>query len=668
MNVSCAWLKELVDFDLSPQELADRLTFIGLEVERLSQVGDDWCFELELTSNRPDCLSIVGVAREVSVACGKELRMPDCSVSAGDEKTDVFTSVEILDTGLCPRYTAQIIRDVKIGDSPDWLKQRLEVIGVRPVNNVVDATNFVTMELGQPLHAFDYDKLAENRIVVRRARKGESITAINGKSYDLTEEMLAICDAREPVAIAGVMGGLFSEVTGRTKDILLESAYFDPLSVRSTSRSLALESAASYRFERGVDPELIMPASLRCARIILELAGGDLSSEPVDVNVQKFKYGEAKLRFKRIPQLIGYDVAPERAVEIFEALGLKPKKRTKSSVTVSVPPRRSDIEREVDLVEEVLRHEGIDRVPLVEISSSDLQPEPRQRFLADVRERLCGFGFYELLTDSFVPESAAGKMTFFEAGKPLGVRNPVTVQRPLLRRSLVPNMLDAFRAGGATAEGGAGMFEVSVVYLPGSARLPREMHALAFLSPEGYLAAKGTLEALLESLRVRGVSFRKHDHPALRAGQASSAVVDGRAFAFVGVLSQDTAAAYDIAGECSVCEMDLDFLYSLSKDKVAFAPIPRFPKVLRDMAVVVDESVLWQELHDEVAGLGIDLLSRMEMFDIYRGDQLPKGRKSVAFSLEFQSPDRTLRGEEVDGLIQQIASHLGRRFAAELRK
>jgi phenylalanyl-tRNA synthetase beta chain len=668
VNVSYAWLKELVDFDLSPEGLAQKLTFIGLEVERLSQVGDDWCIELELTSNRPDCLSIVGVAREVSVACGRELRIPDCSVSPGDEETGRLTSVEILDTGLCPRYTAQIIRNVKIEDSPDWLKQRLEVIGVRPVNNVVDATNFVTMELGQPLHAFDYDKLSENRIVVRRAKEGESVTAINGKSYPLAEQMLAICDAREPVAIAGVMGGLFSEVTGRTKNILLESAYFDPLSVRSTSRSLALESAASYRFERGVDPELVLPASLRCARLILELAGGELSREPVDVGVQKLKYGEAKLRFKRILELIGYDVAPDRAVEIFEALGLKPKKRTRTAVTVSVPPRRLDIEREADLVEEVLRHEGIDRVPLVEIPSSDLQPEPRQRFLTAARERMCGFGFYELLTDSFVPDSAAGKMTFFEAGEPLGVRNPVTVQRPLLRRSLVPNMLDAFRAGGSRAEGAAGMFEVSVVYLPGPVKLPREMHALAFLCPEGYPAAKGTLEVLLESLRVRGVSFGKYGHPALEAGRASLAAVDGRPFAFVGVLSQETAAAYDVAGDCAVCEMDLDFLYSLSKDKVAFAPIPRFPKVLRDMAVVVDEPVLWQELRDEIGSLGINLLARVEMFDIYRGEQLPKGRKSVAFSLEFQSPDRTLRGEEVDELIGRIASHLGRRFAAELRK
>ncbi len=668
MNVSYKWLKELVDFDYSPEELAEKLTFIGLEVERLAEVGDDWCIELELTSNRPDCLSIIGVAREVSVACGSPLKFPDFKADAEGDETARYTSVEIPDADLCPRYSAQIILDVDIGESPDWLRQRLEVIGVRPVNNVVDATNFVTMEFGQPLHAFDYDKLNENRIVVRRAREGESITAINGKSYQLAPDMLAICDAREPVAIAGVMGGLFSEVTERTKHILLESAYFEPLSVRATSRKLLLESAASYRFERGVDPELVMPASMRCARLVLELAGGKLSREPADVNVQKIKYGEAKLRFARIPVLTGYDVAPDRAVEIFESLGLKTKKRTKKAITVSVPPRRSDIAREADLVEEVLRHEGIDRVPLVEIPSSDLQLEPRQRFLAAVRECMSGFGFYELLTDSFITDSPAGRMSFFDAGEPLGVRNPVTVERPLLRCSLVPNMLDAFRASGAAAEGGAGMFEVSVVYLPRSEKLPQEMHSLAFLCPEGYPAAKGTLEALLDSLRTGRASFGEYSHATLKAGQASSAALEGRSFAFLGNLSRETAGHYGIEYTCAVCEIDLDFLYSLSKDKVAFTPIPRFPKVLRDMAVVVDETVLWQELHDDIAGLGIELLLRVKMFDVYRGSQLPPGKKSVAFSLEFQSPERTLRGEEVDELIGQIAARLEERFSARLRK
>jgi phenylalanyl-tRNA synthetase beta chain len=671
LNVSYKWLKELVGFDLTPEELAEKITFIGLEVERLSQVGQDWCFELELTSNRPDCLSIIGVAREVSVVCGKQLLFPDYTVETSGEETAALTSVEILDTDLCPRYSAQVIRDVELKESPDWLKEKLEVIGVRPVNNVVDVTNFVTMEFGQPLHAFDYDKLAENRIVVRRAKAGESITAINGKNYSISENMLAICDALEPVAIAGVMGGLFSEVTERTKNVLLESAYFDPLSVRKTSRQLVLESAASYRFERGVDPELVLSASLRAAKLITEIAGGRLAPEPVDINHQTIEFGSATVRFSRIPKLTGYEVAPSRAIEILKSLGLEPTAQDKESVTVSIPPRRSDISREIDLIEEVLRHEGIEKVPFIDIATSDVRPEPGQKFLLNIREHMQGFGFFELLSDSFVTDNEEGKLCFFEAGEPLRVRNPVKAEKPVLRRSLLPNMLAACRSGLASGEwrpGMAGLFEASVVYLPGPEKLPEEKHVLSFLSPQGYPGVKGTLEALLSSLREENAAFESFNHAAFTPGKTSCALLDGTRFAFLGDLCEELKRQFDIEGTWAGCEADLDFLYSHLKEDIIFKPIPRFPKVLRDMAVVIDDNVLWQELHSEIQGMGISLLKHIELFDVYRGKQLPVGKKSIACSLEFQSAERTLTGEEVDREVGKIAKHLAKTHGAQLRK
>lgn len=671
MNVSYKWLKEYVDFDLTPDELAEKLTFIGLEVERMTPVGDDFCIELELTSNRPDCLSIIGVAREVAVACGKKIGLPDCSVKTEGEVTAELTSVEILDSALCPRYSAQVIRDVEIKESPDWLKEKLEVIGVRPVNNVVDVTNFVTMEFGQPLHAFDYDKLAENRIVVRCAKKGESITAINGKNYNLECDMLAICDAREPVAIAGVMGGLFSEVTERTKNVLLESAYFEPMSVRKTSRQLVLESAASYRFERGVDPELIMPASMRAARLITETAGGRLAPEPVDVNHQKIETNCATLRFSRIPKLTGYEVQPERVIEILNLLGLETTALDKKSVTVSVPPRRPDISREIDLIEEVLRHEGIDKVPFIEIAASEVRPEHRQKFLIKIREHMRGFGFYELLSDSFVTDDETGKLCFFEAGEPLRVRNSVTVEKPVLRRSLLPNMLRACRSGLSSGEWRsniAGLSEASMVYLPGPEALPEEKHVLTFISPGGYRTAKGVLEALLSSLHLREVVFKNFSHPAFSPGKAASARIKGTGFAFIGELSDDLKRDFDIEGTWATCEADLDFIYSCLKKDAAFKSIPRFPKVLRDMAVVVGEDVLWQKLQEEIETIEMPLLKHIELFDVYRGKQLPAGKKSIAFSLEFQSPQRTLTGEEIDREVLKIASHLADSLGAQLRK
>jgi phenylalanyl-tRNA synthetase beta chain len=281
---------------------------------------------------------------------------------------------------------------------------------------------------------------------------------------------------------------------------------------------------------------------------------------------------------------------------------------------------------------------------------------------------MCGFGFFELLTDSFIPDTPEGRMTFFESGEPLRVRNPVTVEKSLLRRSLVPNMLEAHRKSRVKAEGGAGMFEVSVVYLPGSEKLPVEKHTLAFLCPDGYLQAKGALEALLESLRAGEAAFADHTHPALTGGRSCVASLDGKECAYIGDLSADLTAYYDLSESCAVCEMDLDHLYSHAGGKISFKPIARFPKVLRDMALVANEDMLWQQLRGEIKSLGIELLQRIELFDAYRGKQLPAGKKSIAFSLEFQSSERTLTGEEVDELVRRIALHLADKFGAELRK
>jgi phenylalanyl-tRNA synthetase beta chain len=463
------------------------------------------------------------------------------------------------------------------------------------------------------------------------------------------------------------MGGLFSEVTQRTRNVLLESAYFAPLSVRKTSRRLVLESAASYRFERGVDPELVLPASMRAAQMILGLAGGQLAPEPVDINCQKTEYGQATVRFRRIPKLIGYEVAPERVVEILSGLGLPVKERDGESVTVAIPPRRSDLSREADLIEEVLRHEGIEKVPFIEIATSELRPERRQKFLLDVREHMRGFGYYELLTDSFVTDSE-GMMSFFGESEPVRVRNPVNAGKPALRQSLLPNMLVTYRTAQAAGESIAGMFEASVIYLPGQEKLPDEKHVLAFLSLEGYLHAKGTLEALLQSLRVEEVAFESASHAAFAPAQAAAGVLGGKRFALLGCLSRETAQHFGIEQDCAVCELDIDYLYSCLKDKMTFTPIPRFPKVLRDMAVVIGEQVLWQELREEILCMEIPLLVRIKMFDMYHGKQLPAGKKSIAFSLEFQSPERTLTGEEVDRHVMEIASHLAVEFGARLRK
>ena len=669
MRVSYKWLKRLLpEMDVSVEEAARTLTFLGLEVERVESVGDDHVFELEITSNRPDCLSVEGVARELSAALRLPLALPEAEPVVSGPETSALTSVEIDAEDLCRRYIAHVIRDVEVAPSPDWLREALEAIGVRSVNNVVDATNYVTMETGQPLHAFDYDRLLERRIVVRRARAGEEIRAIDGRVYPLDGDTLVIADAKFPVAIAGVMGGLDTEVTGATRNVLLEIAWFEPLSIRRTSRRLALVSAAGYRFERGVDPTLAARAGRRCARLIQDTAGGVAAPSPVDVNLLKVGKRRVAMRFSRVPMVMGFSVEPDEAVAALSRLGFETVSRDAESVEVDVPPRRGDVEREIDLIEEVGRLAGLENVPDAVLAARAVRRPRRNELAAALRDFVAAAGLFEAMTDVFV--SVEGPLHTFSiegSASPVVVRNPLRAGTPGLRRSLLPGLLAAVRhnqhRAGVTPE----LFELGRVFWAAEAPLPREPQLLGLVTGAGYARLRGVVDAALESLGL-AARYEPADVEVFEKGFSARLHHDGRAVGVAGLLSRTVCEAAGVRGDLWAAELDGEWL--LEKGTIArrFRPIPRHPEVERDIAVVLDADVLWRDVAAAVSDLEIPALRRFVPFDTYTGEQIPKGKKSIAIRLRFGLDERTLQSDEVDEAVDRIVGRLAERFGAVLRK
>ena len=468
MIVSWEWLGDYVALDVPLEDLLGRLSMAGLNIESQKSVGDDRAIDVEVTSNRPDCLGHLGVAREAAVLFGRALKVPEAKPKSSAAKTADVASVAVECPELCPHYLARVIRGVKIGPSPAWLRKRLETIGVASINNVVDVTNYVLMECGQPLHAFDFDALHGRRIVVRNARPGEKFVAINQRAYDLQPAMCVIADADRPVALGGVMGGLETEIGPAAKNVLIEAASFKPLSIRNTARKLALQSDSSYRFERGVDSAQLDWASRRCCQLILELAGGELLSEPIEAGVPiKRSASPIALRFSRIPQILGIDVPPGKAVEILAALGIEPTGPPSDGRCEFMPPSwRRDISREIDLIEEVAQIHGYDQIPQdVSVPLVKSAKTPLDRVAESVRSVLTSAGFFEAVTMSFVSEDTA------KVFEPRGLLPRLTVDHSsrkhenVLRQSLIPSLLLSKQINQRHGNFNAELFEIAKVYL-----------------------------------------------------------------------------------------------------------------------------------------------------------------------------------------------------------
>ncbi len=694
MNISYNWLKDLIDTRLSVEETACELTRVGLAVEGVHPHGDDHVFDIDLTSNRPDCLSHLGVARELAVIRNSKLKNKN-SETEGKPKAENQTLVNIEDADLCHRFTARILRNVKIGQSPQWLVDRLEAIGERAINNVADITNYVMHELGQPMHSFDLDKLTENRIVVRRAKNGETITTLDEVERKLDDRMLAICDAKKPVAVAGVMGGLASGITETTTNVLLEVAYFDRANIRATSRKLNLATEASYRFERGVDIENLIRASNRATELICELAGGE-AAEFIDVYPTKFTPSEVESAdiSAATRRLTGLDVSTEDCNRILNALGIvvsdESAIRDPQSTIYLSPSWRHDIAIEEDLVEEVARHAGYEKIAdelPPAFGAGEYQPtELRERRL---RYCLAALGFDEALSYSFIDLRHDGPFQLVPhlvdgtlEEKFVTLRDSVIEGAVRMRPTILPGLLEAVRLNMNHQRRDIKLFEIGKVFAAvGGDGLPKEQKLLALAltgselqegrsmtgRPLDLYDAKGAIEAALGSAGIASVSCRASEATHLRLGQSAEILIGDQVLGYVGRLSEDVAARYKFRQAVFVAELDIATALAGPGDLIAYKPLAKFPGVARDVSFVVPRRVELGAILSEVSEVGIDLCRKASFVDVYEGKGLAENERSVTIRLEYRSDERTLTEEEVEPLHQMIVDQVTNKLGIVVR-
>ena len=694
----------------------DHSGILILDQEEEAEVGrpladllSDVVLEFDLTPNLARCFSIIGVAREVAALTGQRFKTPEVEWHPQGPPISDQVEVEILDPDLCARYTAALIGGVIIGPSPFWMRRRLILAGMRPINNIVDITNYVMLEWGQPLHAFDYDKLYGpdgngKRIIVRRARRGEKIVTLDGIERDLHEEMLLITDPGGPIAIAGVMGGLESEVTESTKNILLESASFSNTNNRRTAQALRLVSEASSRFGRGVPPELTIPALKRAAELMRELAGGEIASGIVDVYPVKQPEIEIDLDPQEVERLLGLALPVEEIEEVLGRLEFECRPKDNKRIMVKVPWHRLDVSCPADLVEEVARIIGYDKIPTT-LMADPLPPQHRDRTLEledKIKDILVGCGLTEVITYSLTSLELVGRLDL--SGKEvedelyLRVANPLSREREYLRRSLLPGLLETVAENLKHRERVA-IFELGRVYLPnpnpnpkgkgpeaGERSHPQELRRLGLVisgpgSPLSwhekpremdFFDLKGIIEELLLRLGLKAFRFVRAEEPPFHSGRAARLLIEEEELGLLGELHPQVRENFELEGPTLAAELDLEAILeiaiALSGPVGRYRPLPQFPAVLRDLAIVVDEAIPAERVARVIREAGGELLQELVLFDLYQGPPIPQGKKSLAFRLRLQAEDRTLTDEEADGLCSQIERRLAEELEAELRK
>jgi phenylalanyl-tRNA synthetase beta chain len=677
MLVSYDWLKQYVATELSAEEVAQRLMFAGLNDDGVTKQGNDFCLNLEVTSNRPDCLGMIGIAREAAVLLGLPLKAPAAAITARGRSAHQLASVTLECPELCPRYTARVITGIKVASSPSWLVKRLETIGIAAINNVVDITNYVLMECGQPLHAFDLAKLAGRKIIVRKARANEKFLAINHKEYVLDEKMCVIADAQRPIALGGVMGGADTEVSPNTTELLIEAAEFDPLSIRSTARKLSLHSDSSYRFERLLDPEGVDWASRRCCELIHELAGGELAEGLIDEGRHAAERQSIVLRFSQLKRVLGIDVPVEEARRILTALGNREVQADANRVEVIPPSWRRDLEREIDLVEEVARVHGYDKIP--EDASVPMFPSHRtdeDRVQARCREVLTAAGLDEAMTLSAVEESLSVAYSPWTDAAPLSASMPVLRRADRLRRSLVPSLLAVRRLNESQANPVIELFEIAKVYLPSGkpGELPSEPRLLAITSGGDFRTVKGIIEGLVSNLNRQATITAQSTYHELFGKEPCCMLhccVSGREpilLGYLGTLSPASLKQFDLRGNTTVAEISLSALQDLADLIPRYVPLPTQPAVSRDLNFVVPEAVLWEDLARTVQAAASPEAEDLQFVDVYRDEKkLGSGMKSLLMNVKLRLPDATLTSEQADAVCGRIVAAVKERHAGILR-
>jgi phenylalanyl-tRNA synthetase beta chain len=683
MRVTYEWLREFIDITATPQEIAERLTMIGLEVEKVESVNHDTIFEINVTPNRPDCLSIMGIAREISAVFKLPLNMP-CHDIEGKLPDSDF-SVEILNSDLCNRYTGRVIKNVVISDSPDWIKRRLERCGIRSINNVVDITNYVLLECGHPLHAFDADTVKDRKIRIDVAGARNKIVTLDGVERELPQDALLIWDSVRPIAIAGVMGGSETEVLDKTKNIFLESAYFKSPSIRRTTKRLNLTSESSFRFERGTDIEFLEKALNRAALLIGEVSGGKIH-EIIDAYPVKYVSNPVEVTYDRINKILGTKIQKEELSQILKWLGITIK--DEGAVFIAYPPSyRCDIKRDSDIAEEIARIYGYDRIPATiprsPLPSVHLNKKPIN--IKKIRDAMRKAGFTEVINYSFMNPLSLDMIDISKNDtrrNTIVIRNPLKHEESLLRTTMIPALIDNFKYHVDRGIGDIRFFEISKVFKNIGEPLPLEELRLGGIyyrekSPslwkedvKNFFISKGALESMFEELKINGYSFSPSSEPYLHKGQASDIYVSGSYIGYLGLLGPEVIEKLDLKKhkpEIILFDLNLDVVLTCIPDAIQFIDIPKYPYIERDIAVIVDENIAASAIKEMIATYPSKLIEDVSVFDFYKGSNIPEGKKSVAFSIIYRSKEKTLTDKEVEELHASLLSYVLEKTGGKLR-
>jgi phenylalanyl-tRNA synthetase beta chain len=682
MKISTEWLQEYLDIKESPQKLKDDLSMIGLLVEAIEEGQEGAVLEVEVTSNRPDCLSHIGIARELSALYARPLRHPESAMNPGVEPGRVPFEIEIKDPELCPRYSAIVFDGIRVAESPRWMQKRLEAAGMRPLNNVVDITNYVLLEMGHPLHAFDYDILRRGKIVVARAKKGQKMRTLDGVERTLDEEMLLINDGEGPVALAGVMGGMESEISASTSRVLLESAYFKPESIRRTSKRLGLSTESSYRFERGADWDNTVKAIARVCRLFEQLDCGKVAGSLRDAYPGKKEPVCIPLRRERALRLVGAPLEKEFIESTLRKLNFRLRETGDDSWEVTCPTYRADMELEADLIEELARFFGYQNIPTTLPPSRSVgQYSPIYKLENTLRETLIGLGFSEAINLSFADEADAGDFPPGADGR-AAIRNPLTEDTRYMRTALAPGLVRSVKRNLNVDRRFVRLFEIGKVYRKGSDGIPSERNILGIVGTGGYTDQnwkqqnagfdfyhlKGVVEALLRSVRIGNWGFEPADFIAWLGGQDAAVLkIGGEEAGVLGSLSADLEEKYKLRQPVFLAEIEFEALARRAFEPVNFTSLPKYPSSERDLSIVVDRDLAYGRIRDSVKDLGIAELAKIELMDVYEGKNIPEGKVSLTVRLSFLDREKTLTVDRVQNFIDTILSSLRKTYGAELR-
>ena len=642
--------------------------------------------ELEITPNRPDCLSMIGVAREMAVLYGSELKIPASKVSETDEDVAAEIDVTVEDSSMCPRYTARVLKDGKIGASPEWMQKRLEAAGIRPINNVVDITNYVMLETGHPLHAFDKTLVAGNQIIVRRAKAGEKMNTLDGTEHSLAESMLVIADAEKPSAIAGVMGGADSEIKDDTSTILLEAAAFDTASIRHTAKQLGLITDSSYRFQRGVNTDSVEWASRRAAALMCELAGATLCKGVVDSHSKRKEQIKIPFSWKRIESMVGAAISSEKMRGIFQTLEIGVEDDNGETAVAVAPSFRLDLEREIDLVEEIARIHGVDNIPANMPKAKVIlgADDSRVRAISNLRNHLQGFGVSEILNYTLVNHPLLDLFNKENRESREELPHPISADQSVLRTSLIPQLVESLGRNHSRQVGEACFYELGRVFnrVDGSP-VQTEMVSLGMMGPVGhsllekrapvseeemFMWMKGLVERLLVAQGLDAVSFSNEDRPEFESGKAISVSVGNNLIGRMGLVNQNARNEWRLSGPIAAAELQLDVLLKNSFKISKVEDLAQLPSMSRDIALVLDEAVKHEEVVRLIEKANPKDLESFGLFDVYQGKGIEKGKKSLAYTFIYRSATQTLTDKKVNKAHQKLIDFLCKQVGASLRE